>query len=119
MGLKTCQHAVRPQVHVSRDEKLNPGNTIERCQTTNMHLQQQILRFIVPETVKNARGDYCCYITVGLLPQRVKNSPIVPDPEQLIRGCYPVRVGVLGIPKDGVREPNQANHIADGEKESA
>ena len=54
-----------------------------------------------------------------LLPQRVKNSPVVLDAEQLIWGCYPVRVGVLGIPKDGVRQPDQANHIADGKKERA
>lgn len=64
---------------------------------------------------KNNRGD--CFITVRLLPQRVQNSPVVPDPEQLIWGCYPVRVGVLGIPEDGVREPNQADHIADEERE--
>lgn len=57
------------------------------------------------------------FVTIRLLPQRVKNSPVVPDPEQLIRGCYPVRISVLGIPKDGVREPNQTNHIADGERE--
>lgn len=64
---------------------------------------------------RNNSGD--CFITVRLLPQRVENSPVVPDPEQLIWGCYPVRVGVLGIPEDGVREPNQADHIADGERE--
>lgn len=48
-----------------------------------------------------------------LLPQCVKYCPIVPDPEQLIGRCYPVRVSILGIPKDGVRQPDQADHIAD------
>lgn len=66
--------------------------------------------------MKKARGDHCCSTTVRRLPQRVQNSPVVPDPEQLIRGGYPVRVGVLGIPKDGVREPDQANHIAERER---
>lgn len=47
-----------------------------------------------------------------LLPQRVKYLPVVPDPEQLIGRRYPVRVGVLGVPKDGVGEPDQADHIA-------
>lgn len=28
-----------------------------------------------------------------------------------------MRVGVLGIPKDGVGEPNKADHIADGRRE--
>lgn len=47
-----------------------------------------------------------------LLPQCVKYFPIVPDPEQLIGRRYPVRVGILGIPKDGVGQPDQADHIA-------
>lgn len=52
-----------------------------------------------------------------LLPQRVKNGPIVPDSEELIWGRYPVRVSVLGIPKDSVGEPNKADHIANGVRE--
>lgn len=52
-----------------------------------------------------------------LLPQRVKDCPVVSDPEQLIRGGYPVRVGVLGIPKYGVGEPDQADHVANGVRE--
>lgn len=50
-----------------------------------------------------------------VLPQCVKYCAVVPDPEQLIGCRYPVRVGVLGIPKDGVRQPDQADHIAEGE----
>lgn len=54
-------------------------------------------------------------------PQCVKYLSIVPDAEQLIGRRNPVRVGVLGIPKDGVGQPDQADHIAgwtrNGEKE--
>lgn len=67
--------------------------------------------------MKKAGGEHCWSTTARRLPQRVENSPVVPDPEQLIRGGDPMRVGVLGIPKDGVREPNQANHIAERAKE--
>jgi len=47
-------------------------------------------------------------------PQRVEHFPIVPDPEQLVGRRDPVGVGILGIPKDGVGQPDQANHIAGG-----
>lgn len=50
----------------------------------------------------------CFYV----LPQCVEYFSIVPDAQQLIGCCYPVRVGSLGIPKDGVRQPDQADHIA-------
>lgn len=47
------------------------------------------------------------------LPQRVKYRPVVPDAQQLVGRRDPVRVGVLGIPEDGVRQPDQADHIAE------
>lgn len=51
-------------------------------------------------------------ITTSLLPQRVEYRPIVPDAQQLVGRRNPVGVGVLGIPEDGVRQPDQADHIA-------
>lgn len=48
----------------------------------------------------------------AFLPQCVKYCSVVSDPEQLIGRRYPVRVGVLGIPKDGVGQPDQADHVA-------
>lgn len=51
--------------------------------------------------------------TTSLLPQRVQYGPIVPDAQQLIGRRDPVGVGILGIPEDGVREPDQADHIAE------
>lgn len=58
-------------------------------------------------------AELCFLVLHRLLPQCVKYRPIVPDPEQLIGRRDPVRVGVLGIPKDGVGQPDQTNHIAD------
>ena len=60
-----------------------------------------------------SRWTVCFRVFCMLLPQRVKYCSIVPDPEQLIGRCDPVRVGVLGVPKDGVGQPDQTNHIAD------
>lgn len=59
-------------------------------------------------------AELCVFVcSACFLPQRVKYCSIVPDPEQLIGRRDPVRVGVLGVPKDGVGQPDQTNHIAD------
>lgn len=54
----------------------------------------------------------CFHVFWKVLPQSIKYFPIVPDPEQLIGRRYPVRIGVLGISKDGVGQPDQTDHIA-------
>lgn len=46
------------------------------------------------------------------VPQRVEYFSVVPYPKQLIGRRDPVRVGSLGISKDGVGQPDQADHIA-------
>lgn len=51
--------------------------------------------------------------TTLLLPQRIEYRPVVPDAQQLVGRRDPVGVGVLGIPEDGVRQPDQADHIAE------
>lgn len=51
--------------------------------------------------------------TTLLLPQRVEYRPVVPDAQKLVGRRNPVGVGVLGIPEDGVRQPDQADHIAE------
>lgn len=54
----------------------------------------------------------CSHVFWRFLPQCVEYFSVVPYPEQLIGRRYPVRVGSLGIPKDGVGQPDQADHIA-------
>lgn len=46
------------------------------------------------------------------LPQGVKNLAVVPDPQQLVGHGDPVGVGALGVPEDGVRQPNETDHVA-------
>lgn len=46
------------------------------------------------------------------LPQVVKYLAVVPYSEQLIGHGDPVGVGILGVPENGVGQPDEAHHVA-------
>lgn len=46
------------------------------------------------------------------LPECVEDLAVVPDPQQLVGHGDPVGVCVLGVPKDGVRQPDEPHHVA-------
>lgn len=56
-----------------------------------------------------------CVFTLVCLqvsPQSVQDPPIVPDPEHAIGRGDPVGVGFLGVPEEGVRNPDFSHHVA-------
>ena len=46
------------------------------------------------------------------IPQGVEYASIVPDPQHPIGRGDPVGVGLLGVPEEGVGDPDLAHHVA-------
>lgn len=45
------------------------------------------------------------------VPESVEHFSVIPDAEELIGSGYPVGVGPLGVPEEGVRDPDAAHHV--------
>lgn len=58
------------------------------------------------------RVDECEWNDLGLLPERVEYPPVVPDPEHAVGRGDPVGVGLLGIAKERVWDPDLPDHVA-------